>query len=779
MLLGIALGATALSTTLDHAAMKRLGARVAADIRQSLLERSHRELLQYTTAFSDVLRARGELVEARLAALAQAVHAAHRDTPPASPAGSDASDERRLPAPRDRPLARLRDLALGAEPAPAPPPQLAVGIAQGVPAPQAAAAEARARAALTAFFADAPPSFVMPWTIAADVALIEGVQARGPADGPFPEGYDPREQIWYQAAARARGTVWNRLVADPLTGKPVLVVSTPVRTTPADGSEPRMLGVAAISLNVDDMLATLKPPTAWGGATEAMICAVIPPDLGPQARLEVRRDLAVRTGPTNTQDLDLLRRGGLIVLARQGYEPPATRADERPDPRPTPTQTPAGRVRPAPRPILGGPAPGVIELDRYLATDARVRDLIAAMTASPSGTHPLGEGDNAYVWAFAALDEESYVVLLVPEADLVKEADQAVRATTQATRHALTATAAAATLEIALISIAAVFVARQVTRPLEKLRDAAARLAAGDLSARADIRTRDERQELAEAFNAMVPKLAERVRMREGLAVAREVQQCLLPRKTPRVRGLQLAGSAEYCDETGGDYFDFIPLGSPAADAPAPRVLIAVGDVCGHGVGAALLMASVRVAVRSRVGFHPTEGLASLAADINRLAADDAPEGRFMTMALLRVDAAARTLEWTSAGHDPALLYDPDLDTFQDLAGVDIPLAVQRDWAYHAASRADLRPGQIIVIGTDGLWEARNPRGEMFGKDRLRDAVREAARPAPTAPSPAPAAAADVAAHILRRVADFRDGTPPRDDTTVVVAIFTPEDTPV
>ena len=125
---------------------------------------------------------------------------------------------------------------------------------------------------------------------------------------------------------------------------------------------------------------------------------------------------------------------------------------------------------------------------------------------------------------------------------------------------------------------------------------AATRIAGGDLTTRATVRTHDEIHDLAEAFNAMVPKLQEHTQMEHSLRLAKEIQQNLLPDGPPPIAGIDVAGSNTPADQTGGDYFDFLDLSAWKGSTLA----VAVGDVTGHGIPAALLMATARSLLRAR-----------------------------------------------------------------------------------------------------------------------------------------------------------------------------------
>jgi sigma-B regulation protein RsbU (phosphoserine phosphatase) len=134
-------------------------------------------------------------------------------------------------------------------------------------------------------------------------------------------------------------------------------------------------------------------------------------------------------------------------------------------------------------------------------------------------------------------------------------------------------------------------------------------------------------------------------------------------------------------------------------------------------------MASARAFLRQRVSLPGSLG--QIISDVNgQLARDVAEYNNFMTLFYLRIDCENKTMEWVRAGHDPAILYSPKTRSFEALDGQGIPLGVEESWVYAEKQRVGLSEGQIIVIATDGVWEAENIDGEMFGKDRIYDLIR-------------------------------------------------------
>ena len=182
----------------------------------------------------------------------------------------------------------------------------------------------------------------------------------------------------------------------------------------------------------------------------------------------------------------------------------------------------------------------------------------------------------------------------------------------------------------------------------------------------------------------------------------------------PRKKRFDIAGSSLYCDETGGDYYDYIELPCQGSDTYA----IVVGDVSGHGISSALLIAGVRAYLRGRV--TQAGSVAEMISDVNRLvSADTIKTNQFMTLFFLVVEAQTGRITWVRAGQDPALLYSPDEDHFEKLEGQGIPLGVEESWQYEDYAQT-LRPGQILVLTTDGVLEAHedalmHKMGRMLG----------------------------------------------------------------
>jgi serine phosphatase RsbU (regulator of sigma subunit) len=241
-----------------------------------------------------------------------------------------------------------------------------------------------------------------------------------------------------------------------------------------------------------------------------------------------------------------------------------------------------------------------------------------------------------------------------------------------------------------------------------------------------------------------------------ALNVAQEVQQNLLPQGPPAGKRFDIAGTTLYCDETGGDYYDYVELPGLGLDAFG----LVVGDVSGHGISSALLMAGVRAYLRGRAG-QPGSA-AEIVTDVNRLvAADTSNTYQFMTLLLMAIDAQTDRLTWVNAGHDPALVYDPSSDCFEELRGRGLALGVDEDCQYTEHS-AIAKPGQIVILTTDGVFEAHNMEGKLFGRERLKQVIRKNAG----------LKAEGILKSVCEAVGVFRGEAAQNDDITLVVAKY-------
>jgi len=241
---------------------------------------------------------------------------------------------------------------------------------------------------------------------------------------------------------------------------------------------------------------------------------------------------------------------------------------------------------------------------------------------------------------------------------------------------------------------------------------------------------------------------------KKALALAGEVQKSLLPQTKPQVQGLDIAGRNISCDEIGGDYFDFLWR----QEYPNAYFSVVVGDITGHGVDAALLMTAARAFLRMRASQSGT--ISQIVTEMNRhLSQDVLDTGRFMTLFYLTLDPQKDQIGWVRAGHEPAIIYDPSQDIFEELKGTGIALGVDEGFTFPENHKTGLTEGQIIAVGTDGIWETCNPDGEMFGKERFRNVIRQHAQ----------AGASEILNAVYDELNQFAKGLKAEDDVTLVV----------
>ncbi len=282
------------------------------------------------------------------------------------------------------------------------------------------------------------------------------------------------------------------------------------------------------------------------------------------------------------------------------------------------------------------------------------------------------------------------------------------------------------------------------TRVLEQVRR-------GELAYKVPVATYDEFGIIAEHTNHMIDGLRHRFKLMSSLKMAEEVQQNLLPDSSPYLDNFEISGTSIYCDETGGDYYDYLFL-------PGNKLGIVVADVCGHGIGAGMLMTSVRAFLTLAVRDY--QNPAQLLQDINKYITHDCSKsGRFTTMFFLEIDLLTRDLQWVRAGHEPALFFHAESQTFSPLDGPGLVLGVDSSFVFSNSTRTACQAGDIIVIGTDGINETRNSEEENFGHKRLEKIIQDHAQDPVNVIQDA----------LVNQVTLFRGDHPQEDDITLVV----------
>ncbi len=344
--------------------------------------------------------------------------------------------------------------------------------------------------------------------------------------------------------------------------------------------------------------------------------------------------------------------------------------------------------------------------------------------------------------AFAPLESMDWVLV----------SGRSLEAMTKAT-NSLVLRRAIGLIAIAVTAIAIVLFGtwRVILKPVRRITGVLDHAASGDRTARARLGGHDELAALGNALDDALPRLDELARTQASLDAARVVQESLLPSEALHERGVGIAGRVIPSDQTGGDYFDFGVLDDR-------RIAIGLGDATGHGIPSALFVATARAYVRASIFNEPD--LASAIALANERLTDESSAGLFMVLFSAIVDTSEGTLEVASAGHPGYLLRSKDSE-FQEIEAAGIPLGIQST-TYRSTKYEGLASGDVLFLASDGVWECRNPAGELLGLDRLlAEAVRQRDR-----------SAEEQVAAMFDFVKDWASGRPLDDDCTIVVLRF-------
>jgi phosphoserine phosphatase RsbU/P len=248
----------------------------------------------------------------------------------------------------------------------------------------------------------------------------------------------------------------------------------------------------------------------------------------------------------------------------------------------------------------------------------------------------------------------------------------------------------------------------------------------------------------------LLDEYAEKQRIQEDLNIARRIQQGLLPEQAPQVAGFDIAGWNKPADETGGDCYDFLALENGA-------LAIMVADATGHGIGPALMIAESRALFRATVSL--SQDLAGVSCRINDLLCQDLLEDRFVTAFLGVLYPDRETLSYLSAGHGPLFKYVRADDEIFELSANAVPLGIMPGMHFDMPDQFVMRPGDMMILVTDGFFEWINADGEQFGIERMCELIRRH-RDLP---------AEDIIRRLHEAVVTFAAGTPQADDLTAVV----------
>jgi sigma-B regulation protein RsbU (phosphoserine phosphatase) len=248
-------------------------------------------------------------------------------------------------------------------------------------------------------------------------------------------------------------------------------------------------------------------------------------------------------------------------------------------------------------------------------------------------------------------------------------------------------------------------------------------------------------------------EMAEREKMSREMEIAREVQERLFPQQLPVIAGIDYSGACRPALGVGGDYYDFLPL-------PNGDLGIAIGDVSGKGIAAALLMASLQASLRGQALVGQGD-LARLMANVNQLVYDATPVNRYATFFYGQYHRESRIFRYVNAGHNPPMILRKTQDGTVHVIRLDtggMVVGLFPHTPYQEAS-LEMHPGDLFVAFTDGISEAMNPQEEEWGEERFIPAIAACSGQRASEIIPALMAAAD----------QFVSGAPQHDDMTLVI----------
>jgi serine phosphatase RsbU (regulator of sigma subunit) len=313
---------------------------------------------------------------------------------------------------------------------------------------------------------------------------------------------------------------------------------------------------------------------------------------------------------------------------------------------------------------------------------------------------------------------------------------------------------------IAVVAGMVVLISRMITRPLKALAKGSEIIGKGNLDYKVEIHTGDELEGLANSFNKMSSELknftaelrrttAEKERVEKELEIARGIQQSFLPETAPVIAGIDLAAMNQPAKEVGGDFYDFIPVGTE-------RWGLVIADVSGKGVPAALFMALSRTLVRANVNDMVT--VSDAIRKTNDLITENDRSNMFVTLFYGVLDPGKMTFTYVSAGHNPPFMLRKGNKDIIMLKARGVALGVVPDIGLEE-KQITLNKGDVVVLYTDGVTEAINDKEEQFGTDRLV-AITEQNRELP---------AIEIMQRIKDGVVEFSQGQPQFDDITLMI----------
>lgn len=310
---------------------------------------------------------------------------------------------------------------------------------------------------------------------------------------------------------------------------------------------------------------------------------------------------------------------------------------------------------------------------------------------------------------------------------------------------------------VELVSVAiGITMTRTITGAVHNLYTGTEKIAAGEFSHRIPVRGDDQLAELGKSFNQMTEHLGrlmivekEKERLQSELAIASEVQAQLFPRKPPAMANIRLVGACEPARSVSGDYYDYLCL-------PDGNLAIAIGDVAGKGISAALLMASIQSILRTQLA-SGTPSPALLVSRLNKQLYENTSPEKYATFFCGIYDEHSRLFTYTNAGHLPPLLVRGEQAQPLDVTGTVVGIFPK---ANYAEQTIEVMRSDLLIAYTDGITEPENAYGEEFGTDRLCEAVLRHSKCEPD----------EIVAKVIEAVKHWSHAPELPDDMTVLVA---------
>ncbi len=519
-------------------------------------------------------------------------------------------------------------------------------------------------------------------------SLESGVHILYPGHGGYPSNYDPRKRPWYIRAKKQGALIWGEPIVDATTNQLTFTVSAPFYD-----KNGKFAGVAALDVLIHNVLLKNQISSQWSKNMKSFL--VDQSDYSGDGK----KELWILSQNIQTQ----------IVEDSTSHD-----------------------------------------TSDNIENHKDFEKLLPHLNKEKSGSIEMAYQGIDSLWAFAEIFPDLHFVIIAPKSIVTGLSKEVGYSFSSYSFGQAAISIVVIIIVIIVVAILALFISRANNRKMMSIVKSLKQLEQGDFSVKINLKFSDERNLIVTTLNQTIPKLEEHLRMSQALGLAKDVQQSLLPKKNPELKGFDISGKSVYCEETGGDYYDFIPVHED-------RLAVVVGDVSGHGVSSSLLMATARALIMLRASMPGPA--ANIINDVNRhLSLDTYDTGNFMTFFYCELSTTENMVNWVRAGHDPAIIYDSDSDTFEELKGTGLAFGVDDNFEYEEFQQS-LKSHQTILIGTDGIWEMRNEMDEMYGKQRLMEVMRREA--------------SNTSEILIKAILDslekFRGSKDPEDDVTMVV----------